>query len=139
MGLLIAVTMYIGDFEERLKNLMEEVRQSDKIILFIDEVHTLIGAGVGSRPLDAANVLKLALTRGELQIAESMGGSEGLESLGTLDAGILDFIVFQQGINHVVSSVLIALGISSDIQRGITRIFHRTATPKEVCKVFHNL
>ncbi|GAB2298357.1 ATP-dependent Clp protease ATP-binding subunit ClpA cd4b, chloroplastic [Dionaea muscipula] len=67
MGLLVAGTMYIGDFEERLKNLMEEVRQSDKIILFIDEVHTLIGAGVGSRPLDAANVLKLALTRGELQ------------------------------------------------------------------------
>ncbi|GAB2265214.1 Mismatch repair protein msh3 [Dionaea muscipula] len=69
------------------------------------------------------------------EIAESMGGSEGLESLGTLDAGILDFIVVQQGINHVVSSVLIALGRSSDIQRGITRIFHRTATPKEFIAV----
>ncbi|GAB2268262.1 hypothetical protein Dimus_003238 [Dionaea muscipula] len=64
-----------------------------------------------------------------------MGGSEGLESLGTLDAGILDFIVVQQGINHVVSSGLIALGRSSDIQRGIRRIFHRTATPKEFIAV----
>ncbi|GAB2280389.1 ATP-dependent Clp protease ATP-binding subunit ClpA cd4b, chloroplastic [Dionaea muscipula] len=67
MGLLVAGTKYRGEFEERLKKLMEEVRQSDEIILFIDEVHTLIGAGAAEGAIDAANLLKPALARGELQ------------------------------------------------------------------------
>lgn len=67
MGLLVAGTKYRGEFEERLKKLMEEVRQSDEIILFIDEVHTLIGAGAAEGAIDAANILKPALARGELQ------------------------------------------------------------------------
>ncbi|GAB2238144.1 hypothetical protein Droror1_Dr00016046 [Drosera rotundifolia] len=64
---LVAGTKYRGEFEERLKKLMEEVRQSDEIILFIDEVHTLIGAGAAEGAMDAANILKPALARGELQ------------------------------------------------------------------------
>ncbi|KAG9152060.1 hypothetical protein Leryth_025210 [Lithospermum erythrorhizon] len=67
MGLLVAGTKYRGEFEERLKKLMEEIKQSDEIILFIDEVHTLIGAGAAEGAIDAANILKPALARGELQ------------------------------------------------------------------------
>ncbi|KAG6390715.1 hypothetical protein SASPL_148459 [Salvia splendens] len=68
MGLLVAGTKYHGEFEERLKKLMEEIRKSDDIILFIDEVHTLIGAGAAEGAIDAANILKPALARGELQV-----------------------------------------------------------------------
>ncbi|KAH7405502.1 hypothetical protein KP509_15G073100 [Ceratopteris richardii] len=67
MGLLVAGTKYRGEFEERLKKLMEEIKQTDDIILFIDEVHTLIGAGAAEGAIDAANILKPALARGELQ------------------------------------------------------------------------
>ena len=67
MGRLVAGTKYRGEFEERLKKLMEEIKQSDEIILFIDEVHTLIGAGAAEGAVDAANILKPALARGELQ------------------------------------------------------------------------
>ena len=67
MGLLVAGTKYRGEFEERLKKLMDEVKQDDAIILFIDEVHTLIGAGAAEGAIDAANILKPALARGELQ------------------------------------------------------------------------
>jgi len=67
MGLLVAGTKYRGEFEERLKKLMEEIKQSDEIILFIDEVHTLIGAGAAEGAIDAANILKPSLARGELQ------------------------------------------------------------------------
>ncbi|VAI46048.1 unnamed protein product [Triticum turgidum subsp. durum] len=66
MGLLVAGTKYRGEFEERLKKLMEEIKQSDDIILFIDEVHTLIGAGAAEGAIDAANILKPALARGAL-------------------------------------------------------------------------
>ncbi|KAL6494428.1 ATP-dependent Clp protease ATP-binding subunit ClpC1 [Orobanche gracilis] len=67
IGRLVAGTKYRGEFEERLKKLMEEIRQNDNIILFIDEVHTLIGAGAAEGAIDAANILKPALARGEMQ------------------------------------------------------------------------
>ncbi|CEG02027.1 Clp, N-terminal [Ostreococcus tauri] len=67
MGLLVAGTKYRGEFEERLKKLMDEVKNDENIILFIDEVHTLIGAGAAEGAIDAANILKPALARGELQ------------------------------------------------------------------------
>jgi ATP-dependent Clp protease ATP-binding subunit ClpC len=67
MGLLVAGTKYRGEFEERLKKLMQEIKESDDIILVIDEVHTLIGAGAAEGAIDAANILKPALARGELQ------------------------------------------------------------------------
>ncbi|XP_050946514.1 chaperone protein ClpC2, chloroplastic-like [Cucumis melo] len=74
MGLLVAGTKYRGEFEERLKKLMEEIKQSDEIILFIDEVHTLIGVGAAEGAIDAANILKPALARGELQpLAKKLG------------------------------------------------------------------
>lgn len=67
MGLLVAGTRFRGEFEERLKNIMDEIRQSGNIILVIDEVHTLIGTGAVQGGMDAANILKPALARGELQ------------------------------------------------------------------------
>ena len=67
IGLLIAGTKYRGEFEERLKKIMDEVSKANNIILVIDEVHTLIGAGAAEGAIDAANILKPALSRGELQ------------------------------------------------------------------------
>ncbi|WP_017659609.1 ATP-dependent Clp protease ATP-binding subunit [Baaleninema simplex] len=67
MGLLVAGTRFRGEFEERLKNIVEEVRGNGNIILVIDEIHTLVGAGALEGSLDAANILKPALARGELQ------------------------------------------------------------------------
>lgn len=68
MGALIAGAKYKGEFEERLKSVVKEVTESDgQIILFIDEIHTLVGAGGGEGAMDAANILKPALARGELR------------------------------------------------------------------------
>ncbi|MEP7251380.1 MAG: ATP-dependent chaperone ClpB [Ginsengibacter sp.] len=68
MGLLIAGAKYKGEFEERLKSVIKEVSESDgEIVLFIDEIHTLVGAGGGDGAMDAANILKPALARGELR------------------------------------------------------------------------
>jgi len=67
MGAIIAGTKYRGQFEERMKAIMREVTQADNIILFIDELHTLIGAGAAEGSVDASNMLKPALSRGEIQ------------------------------------------------------------------------
>ena len=65
---MVAGTKYRGDFEERIRNAIEEVKKAGDIILFIDEVHTLIGAGSAEGAVDAANILKPSLARGELQV-----------------------------------------------------------------------
>ncbi|MBW4697735.1 MAG: ATP-dependent Clp protease ATP-binding subunit [Aphanocapsa lilacina HA4352-LM1] len=67
IGLLVAGTKYRGEFEERLKKIMDEIRAAGNVVLVIDEVHTLIGAGAAEGAIDAANILKPALARGELQ------------------------------------------------------------------------
>ncbi|MFD1038200.1 ATP-dependent protease ATP-binding subunit ClpC [Virgibacillus byunsanensis] len=67
MGTVVAGTKYRGEFEDRLKKVMEEIRQAGNIILFIDELHTLIGAGGAEGAIDASNILKPSLARGELQ------------------------------------------------------------------------
>jgi ATP-dependent Clp protease ATP-binding subunit ClpC len=67
MGSVVAGTKYRGEFEDRLKKIMDEIRTAGNIILFIDELHTLIGAGGAEGAIDASNILKPALARGELQ------------------------------------------------------------------------
>ena len=67
MGSLVAGTKYRGEFEERLKNMMDELHKAGNVLLFIDEIHTIIGAGGSEGSLDAANILKPALSRGEIQ------------------------------------------------------------------------
>ena len=68
MASIVAGTKYRGEFEERMKNILAEIRRAKNIILFIDEMHTLIGAGGAEGSLDAANILKPALSRGEIQV-----------------------------------------------------------------------
>lgn len=67
LGSLVAGSKFRGEFEERLKKVMEEIRQAGDVVLFIDEMHTIIGAGAAEGAIDAANILKPALARGELQ------------------------------------------------------------------------
>ena len=67
MGSLVAGTKYRGEFEERLKNVMDELKKAGNVLLFMDELHTIIGAGNSEGSLDAANMLKPALSRGEIQ------------------------------------------------------------------------
>ncbi len=68
MANLVAGTKYRGEFEERLRDLLSEIRRSGDVILFIDEMHTIVGAGAAEGAIDAANILKPALGRGELQM-----------------------------------------------------------------------
>lgn len=67
LGSLVAGTKYRGQFEERLKVVMKEIVQAGNIIIFIDELHTLVGAGAAEGSIDASNMLKPALSRGEIQ------------------------------------------------------------------------
>ncbi len=67
MGPLVAGTKYRGEFEERLKKVLDEIRSSREVVLFIDELHTLVGAGAAEGAIDAASILKPALARGEIQ------------------------------------------------------------------------
>ena len=74
---MLAGTKYRGDFEERFKNLLEELYRDRSTILFIDEIHTIIGAGGAEGAIDAANILKPALARGEIQLIQPAGQDTG--------------------------------------------------------------
>jgi len=67
LALMVAGTKYRGQFEERIKAVMEEIRKAKNVILFIDELHTIVGAGSAEGAMDASNIIKPALSRGELQ------------------------------------------------------------------------
>ena len=96
LGAMVAGTKYRGQFEERMKFVVQELEKSDDVILFIDELHTLVGAGGASGSLDAANMLKPALARGEIQC---IGAStldeyrEHIEKDGALDRRFQKIIV----------------------------------------------
>ena len=68
LAAMLAGAKYRGEFEERFKSVMDEVRKNPNIILFIDEIHTIIGAGAAEGAIDAANIIKPALARGEMQV-----------------------------------------------------------------------
>ncbi len=76
MGSLVAGTKYRGEFEDRLKKIIEEIYEDKHVILFIDELHTLIGAGGAEGAIDASNILKPALARGELQLIGATTSNE---------------------------------------------------------------
>jgi len=81
LSLIVAGTKYRGQFEERLKTIMKELMESQNAIIFIDELHTLVGAGSAEGSLDAANILKPALSRGEIQCIGSTTPSEYRKSV----------------------------------------------------------
>ncbi|MDR3129531.1 MAG: ATP-dependent Clp protease ATP-binding subunit [Tannerellaceae bacterium] len=88
LTLLVAGTKYRGQFEERIKGVLSEVRKNPNIILFIDEIHTLVGAGSAAGSMDAANILKPVLARGEIQCIGATTLSEyrkGIEGDGALE------------------------------------------------------
>ena len=66
-GALVAGTKYRGEFEERLKRILDEIRSSKEVVLFIDELQTLVGAGAAEGAIDAGSIMKPALARGEIQ------------------------------------------------------------------------
>lgn len=82
LSLVVAGTKYRGQFEERLKTILKELKENDQYIIFIDELHTLVGAGSAEGSLDAANILKPALSRGEIQSIGATTPSEFRKSIG---------------------------------------------------------
>jgi len=76
LALIVAGTKYRGEFEKRLKKIVKEVQDSSEVILFIDEIHTLVGAGAAEGAIDASNILKPALARGELQVIGATTANE---------------------------------------------------------------
>lgn len=76
LAAMVAGTKYRGEFEDKLRNVLQEVRKSGNIILFLDELHTIVGAGSAEGAIDAANILKPALSRGELQVLGATTSTE---------------------------------------------------------------
>ena len=106
MGSIVAGTKYRGDFEKRLKNLINEVAASPDVILFIDEFHTIVGAGGASGSLDAANMLKPALARGDIQCIGATTLDEfrkNVEKDGALDRRFQKIVVEHTDIPQSIS------------------------------------
>ena len=106
MGSIVAGTKYRGDFEKRLKSIINEVAQNPDVILFIDEFHTIMGAGGASGSLDAANMLKPALARGEIQCIGATTMDEfrkNVEKDGALDRRFQKIVVERTDLEHTIS------------------------------------
>lgn len=106
LGSIVAGTKYRGDFEKRLKNIIREVADNPDVILFIDEFHTIVGAGGASGSLDAANILKPALARGDIQCIGATTMDEFrkiVEKDGALDRRFQKIVVEHTDIPHTIS------------------------------------
>jgi ATP-dependent Clp protease ATP-binding subunit ClpC len=117
---LVAGSKYRGDFEERLKKVIEEIHQSGNVILFIDEMHTLIGAGAAEGAIDAANILKPALARGELQAIGATTLDEYKKHIEKDAALERRFQPIQVGEPTIADAILILKGIRDKYEA-----FHR--------------
>ena len=106
LGALVAGSRYRGDFEERLKKVLKEIRTRGDIILFIDELHTLVGAGAAEGAIDAASILKPMLARGELQTigATALNDAQGqhLEKDAALERRFQPIQVAEPTISHTI-------------------------------------
>ena len=106
LGSIVAGTKYRGDFEKRLKSIIKEVADNPDVILFIDEIHTIVGAGGASGSLDAANMLKPALARGDIQCIGATTLDEFrkiVEKDGALDRRFQKIVVEHTDIPHTIS------------------------------------
>ncbi len=106
LPLMVAGTKYRGQFEERIKAVIDEVRNSGKVIIFIDELHTLVGAGGGEGAMDAANIIKPALSRGELQCVGATTLDEyrkGIEKDAALERRFQPVIVDPPSVEETVA------------------------------------
>ena len=102
MGAIVAGTKFRGEFEERLKKIVDELKASDDVILYIDEIHTIVGAGGSSGSLDAANILKPALSRGEISCIGSTTNEEykKIEKDGALERRFQKIRVYEPSYNE---------------------------------------
>ncbi len=106
LALVIAGTKYRGQFEERIKTIMEEVRRAKNIIIFVDEMHTLVGAGAAEGAMDASNIIKPALSRGELQCIGATTQAEyrkHIEKDNALDRRFQPVIVEEPSVEDTVT------------------------------------
>ena len=129
LGVLVAGTKYRGQFEERMKNIIKEIENDQNIIIFIDEIHTIVGAGAAEGSIDASNMLKPALSRGTIQCIGATTLSEyrkHFEKDGALDRRFQTVKVNQPSEDETV-----------EILQGLKRHyedFHRVLIPDEVIK-----
>lgn len=108
LGALVAGTKYRGQFEARLKAVMKEITQSENIIIFIDELHTLVGAGAAEGSIDASNMLKPALSRGELQCIGATTLDEYrkyIEKNGALERRFQPIMVNPPSVNETIDII----------------------------------
>ena len=130
MAAVIAGTKYRGQFEERLKAVMNEIAQNKNIILFIDELHTLVGAGAAEGAIDASNMLKPALARGELQCVGASTLNEYrkyIEKDGALERRFQTVIVDPPTVDETV-----------EILKGLRKKYedhHRVTIPDDYARV----
>ena len=112
LALMVAGTKYRGQFEERIKAVMDEIRREKNVILFIDEMHTLVGAGSGEGTMDASNIIKPALSRGELQAIGATTLNEYRKHIEKDGAFERRFQQVQVGEPSVEDTLLILKGIA---------------------------
>jgi len=108
LGAVIAGTKYRGQFEQRIKAIMKEITQSSNVILFIDEIHTLVGAGAAEGSVDASNMLKPALSRGEIQCIGATTLDEYrkyIEKNGALERRFQPIIVQPPGVEETIAII----------------------------------